>query len=403
MELAFLFLFYELFGVVTNLLGGWLAAHAGSGSTLLGGLAMQVVALGMLGLVDPTWAKVASVAYVMGAQSLSGIAKDLTKMSAKSTIKLLVPENRESSLFKWVAVLTGSKNALKGRGFFLGGVLLAALGYQSALFAMAGALVSSSSRDGRIASLGSSEIKDQAKFEGPVLQDARRERPLRGALLPFRRARHLVRGRRAGLPSTTLGWGFTEVGSFLALWVVGYGVIQSVAPLFIRRWTGGRAPQGRAAQVLAFLLAAVTALIAAGLTAGFAPAAMILGGLAVFGVVFAINSSVHSYLILAYSDGDKVAMNVGFYYMANAGEARGDAALGNDVSAHGRGGLPLGVGGVRGSCGDVLAHVAAQGDGDADGGDEGRGSGLTLFGEALGRPLEVARCRCYPGRGRPLP
>ena len=318
-ELAFLFLLYELFGVVTNLLGGWLAAHAGLRVTLLGGLAMQVVALGMLGFVDPAWAKAASVAYVMGAQSLSGIAKDLTKMSAKSTIKLLVPEHRDSSLFKWVAVLTGSKNALKGVGFFLGGVLLAALGYQSALLAMAGALVVvlASMVVSLPRELGKSRAK--SKFKG-LLSKTRDVNVLSAA-------RFFLFGARdiwfvVGVPvflSTTLGWGFTEVGSFLALWVIGYGVIQSVAPLFIRRCTGGRAPQGRAAQVLAFILAAVTALIAAGLSAGYAPAAIILGGLAVFGVVFAINSSVHSYLILAYSDGDKVAMNVGFYYMANAG------------------------------------------------------------------------------------
>jgi MFS family permease len=119
--------------------------------------------------------------------------------------------------------------------------------------------------------------------------------------------------------SASLGWSFTEVGTFLALWVIGYGVIQSVAPALIRRWTGGRAPQGRTAQVLAFLLAGVTALVAVGLMTGYSPAVVILGGLGLFGAVFAVNSSVHSYLILAYSDGDKVAMNVGFYYMANAG------------------------------------------------------------------------------------
>ena len=136
-----MFLFYEFFGVVTNLVGGFIASRMGLRVTLFGGLALQVVALALLGLVDPTWAKVMSVAYVMAAQSLSGIAKDLTKMSAKSTIKLLVPEDQSSSLFRWVAVLTGSKNALKGIGFFLGGLLLAALGYRHALFAMAAALL----------------------------------------------------------------------------------------------------------------------------------------------------------------------------------------------------------------------------------------------------------------------
>ncbi|MDB4928953.1 MAG: transporter permease [Myxococcaceae bacterium] len=166
-QLAFLFLLYEFFGVVTNLVGGWIAAQMGLRVTLLGGLALQVVALGMLSLLDPHWARGASVAYVMAAQ--------------------------------------------------------------------------------------------------------------------------------------------------------GYGVIQSVAPALIGRWTGGRAPQGPAAQVLALLLAATMAVVALGLGAGVAPNIVILGGLAAFGVVFAVNSSVHSYLILAYADGDKVAMNVGFYYMANAG------------------------------------------------------------------------------------
>jgi predicted MFS family arabinose efflux permease len=318
-ELAFLFLFYELFGVVTNLVGGWLASRMGLRVTLIGGLALQVVALVMLGLVAPTWSKSLSVAYVMGAQSLSGIAKDLTKMSSKSTIKLLVPESGETSLFKWVAILTGSKNALKGVGFFLGGFLLVGLGYRSSLFSMAGGL--GLVLIGAIASLPRDLGKSRAKSKFNGLLSKTREVNILSA------ARFFLFGARdiwfvVGVPvflSVNLGWGFMEVGSFLALWVIGYGIVQSAAPAFIGRWTGGRAPQGRAAQVLAFLLAGVTALVAGGLTAGYAPGAIILGGLACFGVVFAINSSVHSYLILAYSDGDKVAMNVGFYYMANAG------------------------------------------------------------------------------------
>jgi hypothetical protein len=318
-QLAFLFLFYELFGVVTNLLGGWLAVRAGLRVTLLGGLALQVLSLVLLGLASPTWARATSVAYVMGAQSLSGIAKDLTKMSAKSTIKLLVPENQESSLFKWVAVLTGSKNALKGVGFFLGGFLLSVLGYAHCLFAMAGALaaVLAGSAISLPRELGKSKAK--RRFKG-ILSKTR-------AVNVLSAARFFLFGARdiwfvVGVPvflSATLGWGFTEVGTFLALWVIGYGVIQSIAPALIRRWTGGRAPQGRVAQVLAFLLAGVTALVAMGLMTGYSPAFVILGGLGLFGAVFAVNSSVHSYLILAYSDGDAVAMNVGFYYMANAG------------------------------------------------------------------------------------
>ncbi len=318
-ELAFLFLFYEFFGVVTNLLGGWLASRTGLRATLLGGLALQVVALVLLAMVNPAWAKAASVAYVMAAQSLSGIAKDLTKMSAKSSIKVLVPENQSSSLFKWVALLTGSKNALKGVGFFLGGLLLTTMGFKSALFAMAAALfaVLAGSTLSVPRELGKS--KSKSKFKG-LLSKTREVNVLSAA-------RFFLFGARdiwfvVGVPvflSAQLGWGFTQVGTFLALWVIGYGVIQSAAPMIIRRWTRGHAPQARAAQVLAFMLAVATALVAVGLMVGASPVAVILIGLALFGVVFALNSSVHSYLILAYSDGDKVAVNVGFYYMANAG------------------------------------------------------------------------------------
>lgn len=318
-QLAFLFLLYEFFGVVTNLVGGWIASTMGLRVTLLGGLALQVFALSMLALANPSWPKLTSVAYVMGAQSLSGIAKDLTKMSAKSTLKLLVPENRESSLFRWVALLTGSKNALKGVGFFLGGFLLATLGFANALYAMAAALV--------IVLLGSmislppelGKSKAKAKFKG-LLSKTRAVNVLSAARLFLFGARDIW--FVVGVPvflSVSLGWTFTEVGTFTALWVIGYGVIRSTAPWIISHWTGGHAPDGHAAQLLAFLLAVLTALIAMLLGVSDYPASVILAGLGLFAVVFAVNSSVHSYLILAYSDGDKVAMNVGFYYMANAG------------------------------------------------------------------------------------
>lgn len=318
-ELAFLFLFYELFGVVTNLIGGWIAARMGLRVTLLAGLALQVVALGMLSGLDPLWSQGASVAYVMAAQALSGIAKDLTKMSSKTAIKVLVPEDAPSSLFKWVAILTGSKNALKGAGFFLGGLLLSALGYRSSLRAMAAVLLLVLL--GATLSLPEALGKARSKTRFSQLFSKSREINVLSA------ARFFLFGARdlwfvVGVPvflSVSLGWGNTKVGAFLALWVIGYGIVQSITPSLIGRFTGGRAPQGGAAQVLAFLLAAVMALVPLGLLAGFPPAVVVLGGLAVFGVIFAVSSSVHSYLILAYSEGDKVALNVGFYYMANAG------------------------------------------------------------------------------------
>jgi predicted MFS family arabinose efflux permease len=318
-ELAFLFVFYELFGVITNLFGGYLAARLGLRVTLLGGLALQVFALGSLSFVDPRWAKLLSVAYVMAAQALSGIAKDLTKMSAKSAIKVLVPGDASSSLFRWVALLTGSKNALKGAGFFLGGLLLGALGFRPSLWAMAGALVFILAFSWLSLPHEMGKAKGKAKFK--QLLSKKREVNVLSA------ARFFLFGARdiwfvVGAPvflSVTLGWSFTKVGSFLALWTIAYGVIQSIAPALIGRFTGGRAPQGRAAQLLAFLLAAVMAGAALGLSAGASPTLVVVAGLGLFGVVFALNSSVHSYLILAYSEGDEVAMNVGFYYMANAG------------------------------------------------------------------------------------
>ena len=318
-ELAFLFLFYELFGVVTNLLGGFLAAQMGLRVTLLAGLALQVVALGMLSFVAPTWPEALSVGYVMAAQALSGIAKDLTKMSSKSAIKALVPAGEESSLFRWVAVLTGSKNALKGAGFFLGGLLLTVLGFKLSLRAMAGALLAILL--GSTASLPRELGKAKTRNKLGMLFA---KEP---AINRLSAARFFLFGARdiwfvVGVPvflSASLGWSFTRVGSFLALWVIGYGVIQSIAPSVIGRFTGGRAPAAGAAQALAFLLAATMGLVVLGLSLGYSGEIVVLGGLGLFGVVFALNSSVHSYLVLAYSDGDKIALNVGFYYMANAG------------------------------------------------------------------------------------
>ncbi|MGZ3456863.1 MAG: organoarsenical effux MFS transporter ArsJ, partial [Polyangiales bacterium] len=257
--------------------------------------------------------------YVMSAQALSGIAKDLTKMSAKTSVKVLVPKGEHGALFRWVAVLTGSKNALKGVGFFLGGFLLATLGYRGALYGMAGALsiVWLGSAASLPADLG--RAKNKPKFEG-LLSKSREINVLSAARFFLFAARDVW--FVVGVPvflSTTLHWSFTQVGSFLALWVIGYGVVQSIAPGVIGRFTGGAVPGGGAARGLAFALVVVAVLVALGTRWFAAPFFVVVVGLALFGLVFAINSSVHSFLILAYSKDDDVALNVGFYYMANAG------------------------------------------------------------------------------------
>ena len=316
LKIAFLFLFYEIFGILTNGMGGWIASHVGLNRTMITGGFLQVFALGMLA-VDPSWL---TVAYVMTGMALSGIAKDLNKMSAKSSVKLVVPTgaDAETRLFKWVAILTGSKNTLKGIGFFVGGLLLYTVGFRWALASMSAVLfvVYLLTWWSLPSTLGTAQAK--AKFS-QIFSKTREINILSGA-------RFFLFGSRdvwfvVGLPvflQTVTGWNHIEVGGFLALWVVCYGFVQAGAPAILKKGRSGQGPQGSSARNWAFLLAAFPAGIALALMQGLDPARSLIIGLFLFGAVFAINSSLHSYLILAYSDHEKVAMNVGFYYMANA-------------------------------------------------------------------------------------
>ncbi len=314
--LASLFLFYEIFGVITNLVGGWLAARLGLKTTLTAGLAVQVASLVMLAAVPLSWL---AVPYVMAAQALSGIAKDLTKMSSKSAVKLVVPD--EGSLYKWVSVLTGSKNALKGVGFFLGGLLLTLVSFQTGLWLLA-VLVGSALAVVMIMMRGDlGNPNPKAKFSQMFSNNP--------AINILAAARIFLFAARdvwfvIGVPvylESVLHWSFWQAGGFLAIWVIGYGGVQASAPRFLHRRTAeqGADPDARMATSLAFAPSLFPAAIAVALSAGVDPTVSLVAGLIIFGVIFAMNSAVHSYLILAYADGDKVAMNVGFYYMANAG------------------------------------------------------------------------------------
>lgn len=312
---ASLFLFYEIFGVITNLFGGYLGARFGLKATLFLGLATQLIALSMLAFAPPS---LLVVPYVMAAQALSGIAKDLTKMSSKSAVKLVAGEG-EGQLYRWVSILTGSKNAIKGLGFFVGALLLSLLGFQTALLVLA-ALVLASLIGAVSAISGDLGVADKkAKFKQMFS-------PNRAVNL-LAAARIFLFGARdvwfvVGLPVffiTVLGWDFWLAGGFMAAWTIGYGFVQAATPALIRRRVASaRAPDGHTAMWLAFALAAFPVGIALALSAGLAPTLAVVGGLLAFGIVFALNSAVHSYLILAYADDAKVAMNVGFYYMANA-------------------------------------------------------------------------------------
>ncbi len=309
--IAFLFLLYEFMGVVTNLFGGWLGARSGLNRTLIAGLALQIVALGLLTLQSESWQTWASVVWVMGAQALSGVAKDLTKMSAKSAVKYVAGEGK---LFRLVALLTGSKNALKGVGFFMGAALLSAFGYDRALWIMAGLVAA--------ALVAVLVLLDEDIGRAKVKPPLRSILSTSTAINRLSAARFFLFGSRdiwfvVALPvflDEVLGWSFEGIGAFMATWVIGYGVVQAFAPRLLGRETQSLS----AARLLALALAAVSGSIAVFVAIDVGRTVAVVGGLILFGVVFALNSSLHSYLILAYSEREEVSLDVGFYYSANA-------------------------------------------------------------------------------------
>jgi predicted MFS family arabinose efflux permease len=313
LAIASLFLFYELFGVITNLVGGWLGARIGLNKTMNIGLLLQVLALSML-LVP---ASMLTVVWVMAAQAMSGIAKDLNKMSAKSSLKLLLPDDAQGALYKWVAILTGSKNALKGVGFFLGGLLLAQLGFQGAVGAMAAVLAGIWLLSLFLLKKDLGKSKFKPKFKDLFSKSA--------AINKLSAARLFLFGARdvwfvIALPlylATEFQWSQTSIGSFLALWVIGYGVVQALAPTITGK-KAGKVPGNGAVVGWAAALCSLPLFISIGMDYSNTPLYVLIGGLMVFGAVFAINSSLHSYLIVSLAGRDGVSLDVGFYYMANA-------------------------------------------------------------------------------------
>ncbi|MGF1659445.1 MAG: organoarsenical effux MFS transporter ArsJ [Rubrimonas sp.] len=350
-QLAYLFLLYELAGVVTNLSAGWIAARFGLTSTLYAGLGLQIAALAGLAALDPAWSVVASVAFVMAAQGVSGVAKDLAKMSSKSAVKILAPAEQEGALFRWVALLTGSKNAVKGFGFFLGAALLGAVGFEAALIGMAVGLALILAAIAAFMPAGLPKGKAKVKFREVLSKDR--------DINTLSAARMFLFGARdvwfvVGIPIyfySVLSDGtpesgraaFFAIGTFMAVWIVGYGAVQASAPrLLSARGRSVGEIAGMAAR-WAGLLALIPAALAAAAFAAGGPAdwltATLVAGLLLFGAVFALNSALHSYLILAFTSAERVTMDVGFYYMANAaGRLAGTLLSGLSFQL---GGLPL--------------------------------------------------------------
>ncbi|MEC8015335.1 MAG: organoarsenical effux MFS transporter ArsJ [Pseudomonadota bacterium] len=361
-QLAYLFVLYEIAGMVTNLSAGWLAARFGLTTTLYAGLALQVGALLALSQLDPSWQIATSVVFVMVVQGLSGVAKDLAKMASKSAVKLLAPKEGDG-LFRWVAVLTGSKNAVKGLGFLLGAALLATVGFTGATLAMAAVLAAILLAVGLAMPSGLPAGRKGAKFSEVFSKSAN--------INWLSAARVFLFGARdvwfvVGIPVyfyAVLSDGsaagnraaFFMIGTFMAVWIIFYGAIQAAAPRLLRAAQRSEADLIAAARNWAALLAIVPAALALAVLLAGAPAmwltVLLVLGLMVFGGLFAVNSSLHSYLILAFSKEERVTMDVGFYYMANAG----GRLLGTVLS-----GLTYQLGGVPACLGTAAAMVAVS-------------------------------------------
>jgi predicted MFS family arabinose efflux permease len=315
--LAFLFLLYEAAGVAANLIGGWLATRFGIARMLSVGLTTQITGFLLLSAVSPNWTAAMSVAWVVISQGVCGIAKDLTKTASKSAIKLTAGD-ASGQLFRWVAWFTGSKNAMKGVGFFLGGLLLDRLGFSGSLWLMSGllAIVLIAVLWSLPKMMGKSKASKSFKeFFGK----SRAINQLAGARVFLFGARDVwfVVGVPVFLYSQ--GWNFTMVGTFMACWTIGYGLVQAAAPKLIRRSEDGLTYEVPAARLWSILLALVPMAIAVAVVKQVEPIQwIVVAGLGLFGFAFAVNSSVHSYLILAYAGSEKAAEDVGFYYAANA-------------------------------------------------------------------------------------
>ncbi|MEM7319348.1 MAG: organoarsenical effux MFS transporter ArsJ [Pseudomonadota bacterium] len=352
-QLAYLFVLYEVAGIVTNLSAGWVAARFGLTSTLYAGLILQILALLALTLLVPGLSVMLSVVFVMSAQGVSGVAKDLAKMSSKSAVKLLAPSEGDG-LFRWVAVLTGSKNAIKGLGFLLGAAALALVGFVPAVLGMAIVLAVIFGVVWTRMPPGLPIGRKDAKF-----RDVFSKNPQINWLSL---ARMFLFGARdiwfvVGIPVyfyAVLSDGTPEgqrsafflIGTFMAVWIILYGAVQARAPRLLK--AASRSQQELEDQArfwvgsLFFIPAILTGLVwMAGPPNGGLTIILVLG-LLCFGILFAINSSLHSYLILAFTSTDRVTMDVGFYYMANAaGRLLGTVLSGLTFQL---GGLPLCLG-----------------------------------------------------------
>lgn len=316
--LAFLFLLYEFAGIVANLAGGWLATRFGIPRMMMTGQLLQIMSLFLLSALDSSWSPLLSIAWVVAAQGLAGLAKDFTKTASKSAIKATAGEGT-GRLFKWVAWFTGSKNAMKGLGFFAGGLMLEAVGFRAALWLMAALLL--------VVLLAGWLLLPRELGKAKASKSVRELFAKSAAVNLLAAARIFMFGARdvwfvVGLPVFLYasGWRFVEVGAFLAAWTIAYGGLQAIAPSLVPRSADGLSREVLGARRWAGLLLAAPLAILLVMNGPLDLGAdlVVVVGLALFALPFAVNSSLHSYLILAYAGSEKAAEDVGFYYAANA-------------------------------------------------------------------------------------
>jgi predicted MFS family arabinose efflux permease len=309
---------YETAGIFANLGGGWLALRFGIPRMLAIGMSLQIAGLLMLSALSATWSPAVSIVWVVTAQGIAGVAKDLTKTASKSAIKA-TSQQGAGQLFKWVAWFTGSKNAMKGIGFFLGGALLQFVGFSPALWLMAAMLA--------VPLVGITLSLPRTLGKAKSSKSFRELFAKTRAINLLAAARVFMFGSRdvwfvVGLPVFlySSGWHYIEVAGFLATWTIGYGGVQALAPMVVTRSADGLSREVPAARFWGAALAVIPVAIALMLTtSAWRPDLIVVVGLAVFGFAFAVISSLHSYLILAYAGSEKAAEDVGFYYAANAG------------------------------------------------------------------------------------
>jgi MFS family permease len=366
LEVSITFTLYELAGVFTNLAAGFMGAKWGIKLTLISGLSLQLLSYGLLFAWQDDWTKRESIIFVTVAQMFAGIAKDLTKLGGKTVTKLVTPEQKETHLFKLVSLITGWKNSLKGVGYFLGSALLS-VSYELALGFMMGLVVLAMPWAilGLDKSLGTAKKRNASWKEVFNLENRRLnilslarlflfasrdfwfEVPLpfflrspscdglgtSSCLLNENCGNGAVCGESGFCENINPGGGCgglglnrVVVGAFLGGYIILYGQVQAWTPQLV---TGPlkQTPPNKLTEVFWGLINCIPTLVMA-IVMTWAPAfeagdtaAMTIWLIVVivtFAIIFAINSSIHSFLVVNYASKDKVAVSVGFYYMSNA-------------------------------------------------------------------------------------